>query len=168
MSHKNRNKPIGGKGGVFFDRPVPKFLQPYVQSPTERVDIETKRERQVDQVNAQEEIANLRKQGFHVESEPFCSQTTSSSLTTDQQSSDPGKESEKKKESSDSSVLLDSRKPTPLTSRGRNQAIAGLGIKKRNMTAPKSVFQKDNKKLSVRGGPKAVDRQLLSFQEQDD
>ncbi|EME30023.1 uncharacterized protein Gasu_26100 [Galdieria sulphuraria] len=166
MSHKKRNKPIGGKEGVVFDRPVPKFLQSYVQSPTEQVDGEAKWERQTEEVNVQQEIANLRKQGFHIEPDPCYTERTLSSSTMDQPSNDSWKQSESK-ESPNPSPLLDNRKGASPSSRGRNQTIANIGIRKRQNTTSNRVTQKENKKLSTHRA-KVVDRQLLSFQEQDE
>ncbi|GJD06235.1 hypothetical protein Gasu2_06630 [Galdieria sulphuraria] len=142
MSHKKRNKPIGGKEGVVFDRPVPKFLQSYVQSPTEQVDGEAKWERQTEEVNVQQEIANLRKQGFHIEPDPCYTERTLSSSTMDQPSNDSWKQSERASPSS----------------RGRNQTIANIGIRKRQNTTSNRVTQKENKKLSTHRAKKTWHR----------
>jgi glucan-binding YG repeat protein len=171
MSPKKRNKqhPIGGKDGLYFDRPVPKFLQAYMPSATDQVDVEAKREQPAsEQVQVHEEIANLKKQGFQVHSESFPEPSTVSPL---QESSDKGKQVEKK-ETSSNDAIPDEEKPTSpphsSLSRGRNhQSIASIGIKKQpaSNSTTKGVSQNKKKLLPHKV---AVERQLLSFQEQDE
>lgn len=166
MSHKKRNKPVGGKEGVVFDRPVPKFLQSYLQPPTDQVDISAKWERNVEQVKVEEEISNLRKQGFQIESDSSNSHIANSSSSAVEQS-DKGKESEKNQPTE--TCATPGKSLALSISRGSNQTIASVGIKKKPTSTLKNVSQKDiQKQSSHHKQTKVIDRQRLSFQEQDD